>query len=73
MSLMIFSEFCSFVGFFVIVLFMLPRSSAQSALLDEVTRRRREVQNGRPRRWRSGVNADCLAKPFTLFRGLFSS
>ena len=45
MSLIIIFGILSFVGFFLIVLFMLPRSSAQSVLLDEVTRQAREVQN----------------------------
>ena len=45
MSLIIFFGILAFVGFFLIALFMLPRSSAQSALLDEVTRQAREVQN----------------------------
>jgi hypothetical protein len=34
MSLIIFFGILAFVGFFLIALFMLPRSSAQSALLD---------------------------------------
>jgi len=63
----------SFVGFFLIALFMLPRSSAQSALLDEVTRQAREAQNPAAQTARSGVDVDWLAKPFTLFRRLFSS
>jgi len=62
-----------FVGFFVIVLFMLPRSSAQSVLLDEVTRQAREVRNPGTETVRSGIDVDWLAKPFTLFRRLFSS
>ena len=62
------------MGLFLIFLFMLPRSSAQSALLDEVTRQARGSRNSAvsgmaPRR----VNADLLAKPFTLFRRLFST
>jgi tight adherence protein C len=73
MSLMIIFGILSFVGFFVIVLFMLPRSSAESVLLDEVTRQAREAQNAGGRTWRTGVDVDWLAKPFTLFRRLFSS
>src|SRR5882724_2558320 len=73
MSLMIIFGILSFVGFFVIVLFMLPRSSAESVLLDEVTRQAREAQNAGVRTWRTGVDVDWLAKPFTLFRRLFSS
>jgi tight adherence protein C len=73
MSLIIFFGILAFVGFFLIALFMLPRSSAQSALLDEVTRQAREVQNPGAQASRSGVDVDWLAKPFTLFRRLFSS
>jgi tight adherence protein C len=73
MSLLIFFGILAFVGFFLIALFMLPRSSAQSALLDEVTREAREVQNPGAQTSRSGVDVDWLAKPFTLFRRLFSS
>ena len=73
MSLMIIFLILSFVGFFLIVLFMLPRSSAQSVLLDEVTRQAREVQNSGAQTARSGVDVDLLARPFSLFRGFFSS
>lgn len=73
MSLIIFFGILAFVGFFLIALFMLPRSSAQSALLDEVTRQAREAQNPAAQTARSGVDVDWLAKPFTLFRRLFSS
>jgi len=73
MSLMIIFLILSFVGFFLIALFMLPRSSAQSVLLDEVTRQAREVQNSGAQTARSGVDVDLLARPFTLFRGFFSS
>jgi tight adherence protein C len=73
MSLMIIFGILAFVGFFVIVLFMLPRTTTQSVQLDEVTRQAREAQNAGSRTWLSGVDADWLAKPFTLFRRLFSS
>ena len=73
MSLMIIFLILSFVGFFLIVLFMLPRSSAQSVLLDEVTRQARKAQNSAAQTARSGVDVDLLARPFTLFRGFFSS
>ena len=59
------------MGFFLIALFMLPRSSAQSVLLDEVTRQAREAQNPGAQTSRSGVDVDWLAKPFTLFRRFF--
>jgi tight adherence protein C len=73
MSLIIFIGILSFVGFFLIVLFMLPRSSAQSVLLDEVTRQARELQNPGAQAARSGLDVDWLAKPFTFFLRLFSS
>src|SRR6266404_9059637 len=73
MSLMIIFGILSFVGFFLIVLFMLPRSSAQSVLLDEVTRQAREAQNPGAQTAPSGVDVDFLARPFALFRGFFSS
>ncbi len=73
MSLMIIFGILSFVGFFLIVLFMLPRSSAQSVLLDEVTRHAREAQNPGAQTAHRSVDLDWLAKPFTLFRRAFSS
>jgi tight adherence protein C len=73
MSLMILVGIISFVGFFLIVLFMLPRSSAQSVLLDQVTRQVRDVKEADAQTWHSGVDVDSLAKPFTLFRRAFSS
>ena len=73
MSLIVIFGILAFVGFFVIIMFMLPRSSAQSVLLDEVTRQAREGQNASSRPWHSGVDVDWLAKPFSLFRRLFSS
>jgi tight adherence protein C len=72
MTLLIILGICSFVGFFLIFLFMFPRSSEQSALLDEVTREARTQserdESARP----SFLNVDLLAKPFTLFRSFFS-
>ena len=73
MSLMIFFGILAFVGFFLIALFMLPRSSAESALLDEVTRQARELHQPGSQASRPGVNVDWLAKPFTLVRRFFSS
>jgi tight adherence protein C len=73
MSLIIFFGILAFVGFFLIALFMLPRSSAQSALLEEVTRQARELQDPGAQASRPGVDVDWLAKPFTLFRRFFSS
>src|SRR5882724_4518941 len=73
MTLLIILGICSFVGFFLIFLYMFPRSSEQSALLDEVTRETRtQAQRDEPAR-PSVLNVDLLAKPFTLFRSFFSS
>jgi len=55
MSLMIIFGILAFVGFFLIVLFMLPRSSAEGVLLDEVTRQARITQNVGTQTARSGV------------------
>src|SRR5713226_5110332 len=73
MTLAILLGICCFAGLFLIFLFMLPRSTAQSALLDHVTREARDEREDRGQAWHSAVNADVMAKPFTLFRGLFSN
>jgi tight adherence protein C len=64
---------CLFVMFLVVFFFMLPGSSAESSRLEEVTRQARGVE-GRPNSkvWSSGLNADFLARPFTVFRKFFS-
>ena len=51
---------------------LMGRTSASSALLEEVTR---QVRAGgpAPSAWRSAVNADTMAKPFTMVRRFFSS
>ena len=72
MTLLIILGICSFVGFFLIFIFMMPRSSAQSTLLEQVSREgRNEAQRNDP--VVSAVNLDLMAKPFTLFRSFFSS
>src|SRR6266403_3733474 len=73
MTLAILLGIFSFAGLFLIFLFMLPRSSAPSALLDQVTREVRDEREGRTQAWHSAVNADVVAKPFTFFRNLFSN
>src|SRR5437762_4032004 len=61
---------CSFVGFLFLFFFMLPRSSAQSELLEEVSR---EMRASRQSQSQSSVtNADVLAQPFTFIRSFFS-
>ena len=51
---------------------LMGRTSASAALLEEVTR---QVRAGGPAlsMWRSAVNADTMAKPFTAVRRFFSS
>ena len=73
MSLVILLGGCAFVGFFLIILFMLPRSSAQSMLLDEVTRQVQDEKKAGTPTSPSAVDLDWLAKPFTLLRRLFST
>ena len=61
---------CLFVGFLLLFLLLTQRQSAAGALLQEVTRQGRgqlEVPA-----WRSAVDVDFLAKPFTLVRSLFA-
>ncbi len=63
----------SFLGFLILLLLMLPRSSAESALLEQVARDTRAA--GRRQddaAWHSLVDVELLAKPFTFFRKLFS-
>jgi tight adherence protein C len=58
-----------FVGFVFLFLLLTPRPSAAGALLHEATRTIR-VESEIPA-WRSALNVDYIAKPFTLARGLF--
>jgi tight adherence protein C len=73
MSLMVIFGICSFVGFFLIILFMLPRSSAQRVLLDEVTRQARAPKRAGAHTSNPFVNVDWLAKSLSIFRLFFSS
>src|SRR6476661_4303133 len=73
MALILILGLCTFAGLFAIILFMLPRSTAESALLDQVTRDVRTAGREETPAWHSGVNAEVVAKPFTLFRSLFSN
>jgi tight adherence protein C len=73
MTLIVILGLCSFAGLFAIILFMLPSSTAESALLDQVTRDAREAGKAGSPAWHSGVNAEVVAKPFTFFRSLFSN
>jgi len=60
---------CLFVGFLLLFLLLTPRPSAAGALLQEVTRPIRPT--GAPA-WRSALDVDYVAKPFTLVRRLFA-
>ena len=60
---------CLFIGFLFVFLLLTPRPSAAGALLQEVTRPVRA--SGAPA-WQSALNAEYLAKPFTLVRSLFA-
>src|SRR5260370_5202908 len=59
---------CLFVGFLFLFLLLTQRQSAAGALLQEVTRPVRG-QAGVPA-WRTAVDIDVLATPFTLVRSL---
>ena len=68
MTLTILLGLCLFLGFLLLFLFMLPRSSAESALLEEVTREARSSEGkSSSQSWRA-LSADLLAKPFRLVR-----
>jgi len=60
---------CLFVGFVFLFLLLAPRASAAGALLQEVTR---PVRPADTPAWRSALDVDFLAKPFTFFRRLFA-
>jgi tight adherence protein C len=61
-----------FAALMLCFLVLMGRSSAQGALLEQVTR---EARSTGPvtAAWRSGVRGDMLAKPFTAFRRSFAS
>jgi|ERR1043165_8836079 len=60
-----------FIGFLFVLLLLMPRPSAAGALLQEATRPvRMEPEIAA---WRTALNADFLAKPFTLVRSLFAT
>lgn len=72
MTLAILLALSLFTFFAVAFLFLMGRSSAQGALLEEVTREvRRPGSASAP--WRAALSADILAKPFTTFRRFFAS
>jgi tight adherence protein C len=59
-----------FVGFLFLVLLLMPRPSAAAALLEQATGTSR-VEENIPA-WRSALNIDYLARPFTVAREFFS-
>jgi tight adherence protein C len=61
---------CLFVGFLFLFLLLMPRPSAAGALLEQATRTTRVTENVPV--WRTALNVDYLAKPFTILRRLFS-
>jgi tight adherence protein C len=61
---------CLFIGFLFLFLLLMPRPSAAGALLEQVTRTSRVADNAPV--WRTALNVDYLAKPFTILRRLFS-
>jgi len=72
MALIIVFGVSIFMALMLCFLLLMGRSSAQSALLEQVTR---EVRNSGPvsAPWRSAISGDVLAKPFTVFRRFFAS
>jgi tight adherence protein C len=60
---------CLFIGFVIVFFLLTPRTSAAGALLQEAVR---PVQPQAPLpAWRTAINIDYIAKPFTLIRSLF--
>src|SRR6266700_1858794 len=70
MTFIIILGVCLFVGFLFLFLLLTQRQSAAGALLQEVTRQGR-AQADVPA-WRTFVDVDFLARPFTLVRSLFA-
>lgn len=60
---------CLFIGFVFVFFLLMPRTSAAGALLQEAVRPVRP--EAELPAWRTAVNVDYIAKPFTLIRSLF--
>src|SRR5690349_21415320 len=60
---------CLFIGFVVVFFFLMPHTSAAGALLQEAVRPVRG-QADLPA-WRTALDVEFLAKPFTVIRSLF--
>lgn len=61
---------CLFIGFVFIFLLFAPRPTAAGALLQEAVR---PIRPDDAPAWRSALDVDFLAKPFTLIRSLVAS
>lgn len=72
MTLAIIFGMCLFTTLAVGFLLLMGRSSAQAALLEEVTRQARGTGQVSAA-WRTAVSADSMAKPFTALRRFFAS
>lgn len=72
MALAIIFGLSLFTALALSLVLLMRRSSAQGALLEEVTRQVRGVGPA-PAAWRSAVSGDTIAKPFTAFRRFFAS
>src|SRR5260370_1967363 len=59
-----------FIGFVFVFLLLMPRPSAAGALLEQVTRPVR-LPTAQPA-WRTALDVDRFARPFTIMRSLFS-
>ena len=72
MALIIVSGVSIFMALMLCFLLLMGRSSAQSALLEQVTREARSTGPvSAP--WRPAISGDVLAKPFTVLRRFFAS
>lgn len=72
MALIIVLGLSVFAALMLCFLLLMGRSTAQGALLEQVTRQARGA--GRVSGpWRPSVSGDLLAKPFAVFRGFFGS
>lgn len=60
---------CLFVGFVFLFLLLVPRPSAAGALLQEAVK---PVRTSERPAWRTALDVDYVAKPFTLVRSLFT-
>ena len=60
---------CLFIGFLLVLLILTPRPSAAGALLHEVTK---PIRGTDVPAWRTALDVDYLAKPFTIVRSLFT-